>query len=123
MMNKRDLYDALAQKGIQLPPYEEITQKELQAIYDEPPEADSGSGENTPSADGAVSASTSGADEPKPADSEPPNAVPAEFVPRVLVFSGSGWCAALERSYFRGRETVRTQREYDALRPFADKEQ
>jgi len=42
-----------------------------------------------------------------------------ELIP-TLIFPQSGWCNELERSYRKGPYKPRNQKEYDALKPFAE---
>ena len=39
----------------------------------------------------------------------------------TLVFEESGWCEALKRSYMQGPYEPKSRKEYEALKPFAQK--
>lgn len=39
----------------------------------------------------------------------------------TLLITGNGWCEALGRSYRAGRFQAKTQKEFDAMKPFAKK--
>lgn len=51
---------------------------------------------------------------------EPVVEKPKEEKSMLLLFSGSGWCEKLNKSYRKGAKVCSSQKEYDALKPFSD---
>lgn len=100
-MEKKELYSALQDAGVELPEYRRVTVATLQQLYDthiakQEPQGDA---EKEPDAEGT-------------GDRRKGN-------PPGLYFAGSGWCEELQCSYFMGFYMPVTWAEYDALKPYA----
>ena len=134
-MTKNELYNALLDEGVNLPPVDKLKKSELEAMYAErhpepaeqaPEQAQQEEAPETPQdteippqdALEKQDAESAAAEEPETepeaeAEPEPENIPP-------LHFSSAGWCAALNRSYFIGWHHPVTRAEYEALAPYAD---
>lgn len=100
-MEKKELYSALQDAGVELPEYRRVTQATLQQLYDEhiagrEQQEDAGNAQDTGEKE----------DERR---GNPPG----------LYFACSGWCEELQTSYFMGWYAPQTWAEYDALKPYA----
>lgn len=122
-MTKREIYDVLKEDGAKLKAFNTMLLETLTALYTErfgkspeeaaPPTVETQkSGQSEEKKVQAETKNKSG--EKKKADPDP---VPARFP--LLHFRNSGWCEALQRSYFRGNYRPATKEEYEALKPFA----
>lgn len=132
-MTKREYYDALKADGAKLKAFNTMSLDGLAALYVErfgkapdetaPPAAESqkpGQSEEDKAAAEAEKAKADAEAKAKAAEKKKADPAPARFP--LLHFRNSGWCEALQRSYFRGNYRPVSKEEYEALKPFAASE-
>lgn len=122
-MTKRELYDTLKADGAKLKAFNTMNVEDLTALYTErfgksPDESETGNEQSDPPEKTTAKKETKAKiPETKKNETDP---APARFP--LLHFCNSGWCEALQRSYYQGDYRPATKEEYEALKPFAASE-
>lgn len=122
-MTRAKMYEELKGDGVKLRAIGSMRYDEIAALYKERFGVDPGVDKSGPESESTSDAAGEVISEKHPVRIAE-KAVVAEVASRLptLVFSESGWCEALKRSYFRGNYRPKSRDEYLALRKFASKE-